>query len=248
MLFIRFDIERADYEKSLEALLPVFAGKCKETGGSNFFEKIVVKLDDKAVPVSLKLLRSFDEETKNAVLVNLAADHCERLTDTLNDYLETVLPGNVIRIGKLACGLEGGKPVLWASGVEIDYPALLKSELVQKNAGRMAEEAADRFGDGNTFLGRTMRAGLRVLGMGAKVAPDEVEELGVLILRSETVKAKLMPVLLEALQRRGVAVESMSMAVETARQPGERRCETSWESLQEPILDSLAAWLISTVD
>ena len=248
MLFIKFDIEKVDYEESVENLLPVFVEKCKKTGGSNMLKRLIVKLDDKATPVSLKLLRNFDEATRNAVLVKLVTDHRERLTDTLNHYLEAVLPGNVIHIGKLAVGLDGGKLVLWASEVEIDYPELLKSELVKKNAGYLAEEAANRIGGGNKLLGKTMRATLRVLGMGARVAPDEVEELSVLILRSEAVKAKLMPVLVKALQKRGFAVEVMSITFEMAQQPEEMNFESSWDSLEEPILDALAAWLISTTD
>lgn len=248
MLFIRFDIEKVDYEKSIEDLLPVFVEKCRAAGNPNTLRKMIVKLGDKAIPVSLKLLRYFDEDTRNAVLVNLVTDHRERLTDTLNHYLESVLPGNVIRIGKLAVGLDGGKLILRASEVEIDYSGLLSSELVKKNAEHLAEEAANRFGGGNKWLGKTLKATLRVLGMGAKVAPDEVEELSVLILRSETVKAKLMPILVEALQKRGVAVEVMSMAFEMTQQPEEMDGGSSWDSLEEPILDALSAWLISTTD
>lgn len=248
MLFIKFDIEKVDYEKSVENLLPVFVEKCKKTSGSNMLKRLIVKLDDKAMPVSLKFLRNFDEATRNAVLVNLVTDHRERLTDTLNHYLEGVLPGNVIHIGKLAVGLDGGKLVLWASEVEIDYPELLKSEMVKKNAAYLAEEAASRFGGSNKLLGKTMRTTLRVLGMGARVAPDEVEELSVLILRSEAVKAKLMPVLVEALQKRGFAVEGMSMVFEMTQQSKKINCESSWDSLEEPILDALAAWLISTTN
>lgn len=57
---------------------------------------------------------------------------------------------------------------LVATGVKIDYDALLKSRLVSENIDSYADRAAEKFGIGAGFL---KLAGRGVLRAGAKAAP-----------------------------------------------------------------------------
>lgn len=245
MLFIKFDIEKINYEKSVEGLMSIFVKQCAEKDKGNMLERMVNKLGDRTTPVALKLLRYFDDATKDAILINLISDHQDRLSASLNKYLESVLPGNIIHIGGLAAGLNDGRELtLWASQVEVNYKELLESELVEANVDRFAQKLAEKVGVGKGLFGRAAKYALKA---GAKISPDDLEKQGVQLLSSETIKAKLLPILAKALQERGLAVEAMSVSFETTLETDVSASGLNnppgWAGLEDPIMDALAAWL-----
>lgn len=250
MLFIKFDLEKVDYEMSVEALLPIFVKKCAGKDKGNMLERMVNKLGDRTTPVALKLLQYFDDATKDAVLVNLINDHQDRLSTSLNKYLESILPGNIIHIGGLVAGLnDSRKLTLRASEVEVNYKELLQSELVVSNVDHLAQKFAEKIGIGKGLFGRAAKFALKA---GAGLSSDDLEKQGVQILSAEPIQAKLVPSLTKALQERGLAVETMSVSFETTIETDLSHSGSDipidWAGLEDPIMDALAAWLTDSVE
>ena len=241
MVTIRLEIERIDYEKSIELLLPQVIDRCSKAKEPGELEKFIAKLGSDAVPVTKKLLGYLADTVKDEIIVWLADVHREKLVKASNQALEGLCAGKAICIGDLsAVDRPGPRLAIQASEVSIDYPALLKSPLM--------ESAIDQIGaDGSIKKGAARVA----VDLGSRINLENLEKRAVTLLTTERVKGKLLTALSEALIKIGLVVAFRDLILWTDAAPAlYNESDTSLkdeglfpDSFEDPLMDALCAYL-----
>ena len=235
MIGITLDVERIDYDKSVEGLLPSVLGWIAGNEKLREADKFVKKLGPDAVPVVKKLLGYLDGDTKDEIIVWLLSRHREQLTRSAAEYLDGVFPG-VFRIGEFSAENKPGSRLIFrADRVEVHYASLLDSPLV-----------SDRLGD----------PGLGLLKGAAKLLTflpqDKLEEQGIALLQAEPVRTKILSALQAGFEKAGLYAEIRSMTVKTgevfspppAAEPEDGLIPDAFE---DALFDGVAAWLRGTL-
>ena len=241
MITIRLEIERIDYEKSVEQLLPQVTDRCTKAKEPGELEKFLAKLGPDAVPVAKKLLGYLDQTVKDQIIVWLTDVHREKLVKAANQTLEGLCAGKAICIGDLsAIDRPGPRLAIKASRVSIDYPALLKSPLM--------ESVIDQVGpDGSIKKGAAKIAA----DLGSHINPENLEKRAVSLLTGERVKTKLLASLSEGLMKSGLIIyfRDLILWTDTDAEPrNENRTSYADQGLipnafEDPLMDALCAYL-----
>lgn len=221
VLTINLEIEKIDYERSLENLLPQMVEKAAGKPSPSDLERYLCKLGDDAVPVAKKLLSYMDVAEKDAIIVWLVNSRQSEFAATANAHMEETLPGKVVQIGGFyAEDLPGTRLRLSAAQVNIDYLALFSSPMF---SGSLVSGAA--------------RLALQMMSQ------EALEKQGVTLLNSELVKPKVLSALSEGLRKSGLAVtfRDMKLAVNNgAAKPGDAQLP---DSIKDSLVDALIKWM-----
>lgn len=233
MLNGTLEIEAVDYERSLAGLLPLLVDKYRDRPGSGELGKLLDRLGEDVVPVARKLLSYLSPDDKDRVMVALLNANREKLVESANRHLSSLLP---ITIGTLwAQDREGSRLSLFCAGVEVDYPALLNSPLL--------EQGVDKLGAEGGFLKGAARLALQMM------SPEAIEKQGVALLGSESMKATLLPRFTEALARVGLHVTLRDLVLTSAEgvsSPVPAPALSGGflpDEVQDVVLDALTAYL-----
>lgn len=238
MLTIRLELQSIDYERSVAGLLPMVVERCAAKASPGPLEKFMARLGTDAVPVAERLLNYLGDDAKDRLIVWLLTSHEEALRGSFNGYLEQILPGGVVRVGRLGAeDREGSRLMLRASRVEVDYRGLLASPLLSA---------------GVEHLGMKGAAAL-ALRVGSMLPPEQLEKQGLALLGSEGVKAGLLSAMTGALEKIGLFVTPWDLYVGPDSGPEEEAGSAGTDArglfpgqLEDALLDALAAYLKET--
>lgn len=204
MLDIRLEIAQVNYQKCVEVLLPQLVEHCASKESPNELDKFLAKLGPDAAPAACALLDDMSVDAKDKMVVWLVSAHEERMRNSANRHLAELLGAPIIRIGHfLAIDRPGSRLTLLAEQVNTDYPALLRSPLV--------EDGVDQIGSENGILKSAAKLALQ---MGRRMSGENLEKQGLLLLNSAKVKSKLTEVLQEAVRQAGLDVTLEDVSVE----------------------------------
>jgi hypothetical protein len=226
MIKINFSIERIDYERCVENLLPRFVAKCAAAEKPSEAEKLLVKLGPDAVPIAKRILRYLDPNARDQIVIAMLEVHTDKLVRAANEALEELLGGGCVVIGDVEMkDLPGSWLTLSATRVEIRYEALANSPLL---SGGM--------------LGGAAKLALQM------ASPATIEKQAVRLLASELVKPKLLATLGDALQKAGLAVSVRDMTIlqdtDGPRPEREKKDEGLIpDAVEDQLLDAVIAWM-----
>ena len=226
MLSILFEIERIDYEKSIENLLPHIVEKCKGREKQSELYKFIAKLGPDAVPVAKKIMKYLDQTARDQIIIALIEPYCDRLVQAANDRLEKMLGGKTVVIGGFTGeDLPGSRLILGATQVEINYEALVNSPLFSGN-----------------ILGGAVKFAIQM------ASPATIEKKAINILTSDLVKPKILSALSDALQKTGLVatLQDMTIREETDKDnPGNTKKDEGLlpDSIEDRLMDAVIAWM-----
>lgn len=250
----KITITSVDYEKSFQSLLPKLIQKCGDMENPGLAIRFINKMGTDSLPVVLKIMRYMSDAEKEALLLAIIDSNRIQITEALNKFLADHDFGNAVQIGDIsAVKMENEEGFsLVATGVKIDYDALLKTRLVSENIDSYADRAAEKFGIGAGFL---KLAGRGVLRAGAKAAPGTIEQKAVDLLSKDGNREKVPAVLNEGLEKNGLYLEMNDFVLMHTADEGtdpnvidEVRDSKLHlpESVEESLLDAVVAYLKET--
>lgn len=204
MLDIRLELARVDHRRCVEVLLPLLVEHCAAKAEPNELDRFLSSLGKDAAPAACALLSDMDVDERDRLVVWLVSAHEERLRNAANRHLAELVSAPIIRIGRFsALDRPGTRLALLASQVEIDYPALLHSPLV--------EDGIEQIGRENSVLKSAAKLAVQ---MGMHLSSENLEKQCIALLNSAKVKGRLMTVLQDALRQEGLDITVADMAVE----------------------------------
>ncbi len=205
MLAIRLEIEQIHYETCVRSLLPSLVEHCAAKEHPNELDKSLALLGADAADAACAVLDGLDADDKDKMVVWLLGAHEERIRESANRRLAELTGGPIIRIGRLAAqDRPGSRLILQALRVEVDYPALLASPVVEGGIESIGSEH-----------GILKGAAKLAVQMGAHMSPASLEKYGVSLLGTEKIKSRLLSVLSDALRQAGVDVVLSDFTVES---------------------------------
>ena len=236
MIGISLDIEKIDYDKSVEGLLPPVLGWIAGNEKLKEADRFIKKLGPDAVPAVKKLLGYLDADAKDEIIVWLVSRHAEQLRKTSEEYLGSTFPG-VFQIGSVSAeNKPGSRLVFKAERVEVKYAALLDSPLVE-----------ERVGQGNGLL----KGAAKLLSL---IPAAQLEKQGTALLKTEKVQSKILAALTSGFEKAGLYATVRAMDVETAA--AETVPDTAEaggteglipDAFEDALFDGIAAWLRATL-
>lgn len=204
MLDIRLELARVDHRRCVEVLLPLLVEHCAAKTEPNELDRFLAALGPDAAPAACALLGEMGTDEKDGLVVWLVSAHEERLRNAANRHLAELVNAPIIRIGRLsALDRPGTRLALLASQVQIDYPALLHSPLV--------EDGIEQIGRENSVLKSAARLAVQ---MGMHLSSESLEKQCIALLNSAKVKERLMSVMQDALRQEGLDITVADMVVE----------------------------------
>ena len=236
MLSIRLEIEKINYPKCVEALLPPLVEHCAAKTHPNELDRFLAGLGAEAVSAACAVLDRMDTDERDQMVVWLAGSHEERMRNSANRHLSELLGGALIEIGRLiAVDRPGSRISLQAAQVRIDYPALLKSPVVR--------DGIDQIGNENAILKGAAKLAVQ---MGSRMPAQSLEKYCLSLLNAGKVKGRLMPVLADGLRQAGLDITLTDMVVESddvIRLPETLPDASCSAAFEQKLMDSLAAWV-----
>lgn len=226
MIKINFEIERIDYERCVENLLPRFVAKCAGEEKPSEAEKLLIRLGPDAVPIAKRILRYLDQNARDQIVIAMLEPHTDKLVQTANDALEELLAGRCVVIGGIEMhDLPGSWLTMSATQVEIRCEALANSPLL---AGGM--------------LGGAAKLALQM------ASPATIEKQAVRLLASDLVKPKLLATLGDALQKAGLAVSVRDLTIlpDTDKpRPESPKPDEGLipDAVEDQLIDAVIAWM-----
>ena len=227
-MIIRLDVQEISYEKCFENLIPEMIEGCNSQTELSELEKLLVRLGSDAVPVLQKLLRYFDTDARDQLLIWLLEECQDMFVSTANTRMAEMFSGNAIAIGGLYGQDQPGPSItLYVAKVKIDYKKLFDSPM---------------------FSG--------VLGGAGKIAlqiskPETLEKTGIKLLSSDVVKPKFISILSDSLQRTGLfltigdidLMEDSGIDLPAPTKDPAKDEGLLPDAIEDQILDAIAAWL-----
>lgn len=201
MFFMELAIGNIEYRQSILRLLPDFVEKYKHEAGSNIIMRMANRLGDKTVPVILNLMRYFDKQTTNVLMAHLVDGHRDRLTGTINSYLDSIFQGPAVQLGGVFSAIDpDGQLILCASDVQADYESLVETGVVESGIDRFGGEFMSNYGVNSALLKKGVKFAIK---KGAKIVPNAMEKQALQILSSEKNEIKNHPETHRSLEQSG---------------------------------------------
>lgn len=230
MLKAIVEVERIDYERSIENLLPRFVEKCAAEKKPSELDKFIARLGSDAVPVAKRIIGYLDQDARDQIVIALIEPQAERLAQTANELLEELLGGRAVLIGGFAMeDLPGPKLSISATQVRIHYGILANSPLLS-----------------GSMFGSAAKLALQM------ASPGTIEKQATLLLASDWIKPKLLSALSEAIQKVGLIVSLRDLTIEpdtdTGSPAGEKKDEGLLpDAVEDQLIDAVIAWMKETV-
>ena len=239
MLNIRLEIERIDYERCIEQLLPKVIASCAGKAHPTDAERFLTKLGDDAVPVAKNMLRYLSVDDRDRTVVWIIESNEEKLTEIVNQAAQEFSP-NTVRVGLLqAEDLPGTRLSMRALQVNIDYARLFEIPAIRESVDQM---------------GLMKGPAKMMMKVGSGMSPEKLEKMGISLLGSDRVKKKVLDAVSEAIGKAGVAITFRDMVLENSdviqmQGPVGNGGSDRWmpEEIAQPLMDAAAAWLKATV-
>ena len=228
MVRISFEVSKINYEKCFENLIPQLTEEFRSSKDPKELDKLIIKLGDDIVPVTVKLLSFLDTDTRDQIIVWLLEKQQEMIVTSANKALHDMLGGDAIVIGDLyALDEPGTKISLHAVKVKTDSKQLVESPALTGITGGVAKLAF-----------RIAKA-------------ETIEKEAVKLLSSDLIKPKLISVLSDSLREAGLHL-TLSDVVFT-EDPGTEKIPRLKDPdkdegllpdvIEDKIIDALVAWL-----
>ncbi len=224
------EVERIDYERSVENLLPLFVQKCASEEKPSELDKFIARLGTDAVPVAKRIIGYLEPGARDQIIIALLKPQADRLVPTANALLEELLGGKAVEIGGFEMeDLPGLKLSLRATQIRIDTEALANSPLLS-----------------GSMLGSAAKLALQM------ASPATIEKQAIKLLDSDWVKPKLLSALSEAVQKLGLIVSLRDLTIredtDTGSPAGEKKDEGLLpDAVEDQLIDAVIAWMKETV-
>ena len=243
MFTIRLNIEKIDYEQTVGALLPSLISSLSRDPASSELYKLFSKLGSDAVPVTKKMLRYIRTDVKDQIIEWLLSAHRINLSSTVNGYMDEFFGKGVFSIGDIfAENLPGSRMDLIASGISIDYAALLGSPVIQDAVEKMSN---------NALIKGAVKLAMQ---MGSKMSPENLEKQVLPILAQDKIKEKILSALCDGLAKAGLFVTVKDIVFEdnavsqNVKKPAVKDTGVLPDSIEDGLIEGIALWLKSTVN
>ena len=235
MIHISVQIEKIDYEKSIETFLPQIVAELSAKKSAGGLAQFVVRLGADAVPVAKKLLGYMDDSLKDGLVVWMTESRQTEIVAAVNQHLGSLFGKSVMKVGAVTAeDRPGTRLALCASQVEIDYGALMNSPAVDSALGQIG-------GGGGLLKGAAKFA----LQMASKANPETLEKQGTALLSSDLVKGKMTSALTGAIGKVGLAAELGDLSVQAGAGPAAKAGGDGQlpEELKNKLADAVIAFL-----
>jgi hypothetical protein len=232
MLKICFKVEKIDYGKCFESLIPRLLEECRSKKNPTELEKLLVRLGSDTVPIVKKLLGFLDTDVRDQIIVWLLEDQNDVIVSSVNAALKEFLGGEAVVIGAVYAKDEPGTKIsLHAVKVKTDSKKLIESPALTGIAGGAAK-LVFRIADAKT-----------------------IEKEGIRLLSSDFIKPKLIAILSDSLREAGLYLTVSDLAIEedfgtemVPRMIDPEKDEGLFpDAIEDKIIDALVAWLKETV-
>ena len=139
MIKIRIEVQKIDYEKCLESLIPQLTKDFKASTNPTEVEKLIMRLGDDIVPVAKNLIGFLDTDTRDQIIVWLIEKLQDTIIDSANKALHDLLGVDAVILGTLyAQDRPGTKIALHAGQVRTDSSQLVNSPALTGFTGSFA--------------------------------------------------------------------------------------------------------------
>lgn len=237
MINIKLDVERIDYDKSVEGLLPPVLEWVSKDERLKEAKRFIAKLGGDTVPVVKKLLGYLDDDAKDEIIVWLLSRHSEQLRKSADEVLGKLFPG-AFQIGNVAAENKPGSRLLFrAEQVEVTYSALLDSPLVEN---KIPEQGSG-----------LLKGAARLLSL---IPPAQLEKQGITLLQTDKVKAKMIPALTEGFAKAGLYMTIRGMEIEEAADGAQPKTPVPEkeeglipDAFEDALFEGVAKWLRGTL-
>lgn len=228
MLKICFEVQKIDYVKCFESLIPKLTEECKSKTNPTEVEKLLVKLGDDTVSIVGKLLGFLDTDTRDQIIVWLLEDQQDPIVSSANAAIQEMLGVDAFVIGALyALDKPGPKISLNAVQIKTDSKKLVESPALTGVAGGAAKLAF-----------RIAKA-------------ETIENEAVKLLSSDFVKSRLISILSDSLCEAGlhITLNDIVIAEDSENEKIPRMTDPEKDeglipdAIEDRIIDALVSWL-----
>ncbi len=144
MLKISAEVTNIDYESTLNALFPLLSDKLSTIKSKNLAVRALRQLEDSSPVIAANVLHRVPDDMKNRLTVDALNAYSPALTKKINDLIRGKV-GSGLTIGSITADVRGNVICLYASQVNANYTALLRSDFVRalmnEHLGWLAELA-----------------------------------------------------------------------------------------------------------
>lgn len=208
MIHAKIIISEINYEKSFANLYPDGMKRLNEIEEPNRAVRFLKKMGDVSMAAALGVMDQMTEKGKGELLCALGNLYHEEIQAALKSYLEKNELGKNVQFGNIFLTQDSaGYLALFGYDIKVNYSGLAENAKVQDKikdiAGNMVsgiskiswlKEAA---ADGAGFAAKAA----------AKIAPDEIEKLGISILEKPENKKKLLSWAAQVLSEKGLCLK-----------------------------------------
>ena len=228
MIKICIEVDKINYEKCFENLIPQVTKEFRSNKNPGELDKLIIRLGDDLVPVVNKLVGYLDTDTRDQIIVWIVEMMQDTIVDSVNKALHDYLGVDAIIIGTIyAKDQRGTKISLHAGQVRTDSTQLTDSPALTGIIGGVAKFAF-MFSD-----------------------PGAVEKDVVKLLSSDYVKPKIISTLSDGLHKAGLEISISDVVIKEdlgydkiPRMMDPDKDEGMLpDVIEDKIIDALVSWL-----
>lgn len=214
MITVKIDIGTIDYEKNFKELFPVAMKKLEMVENKNLALRFLMKMGEASMTAVLGILGRLDERAKGEILCGIIRLYGQEIVSRLNETLEKDEIGRNIHITQILLLQNGEEMELYAYGAKINYRGLLDNQDIQKKVKDAAENMVQGLGVGGLFQ-ETIGNNVGILAKAAaRIAPGEVERIGLNVLQKQNVKRQILALCEKAMRDKGVWLDLIDFSLE----------------------------------
>lgn len=255
MINARMDISHIDYEKSLANLFPAGMKKCSEIENPGMAVRFLKKMGESSMTAALGIMNLMTQKGKGELLCALVNLYRLEIQTALAAYLKENELGKNVRLGDIFLfqDLEGHL-ALSVYDIKINYSGLADNAQVQNKIKDIAGNMVGNAGSMISKIGWLKEAAADGAGLAAKaaakLAPDEVEKLGISVLEKPQNKKKLLAWMDKILAEKGLCLTLEDCIFSQEQSPKEQHTNVLEiekvgfsEELEEELMNAVVRYL-----